>query len=47
MIRNPQNVGGRGMKYDEWETSVPEEIRNDSLWRMEAYRLALFADEIA
>ena len=30
------------MKYEEWERSVPEEIRGDSLWKMEAYRLALF-----
>ncbi len=31
------------MNFEEWVATVPEEIRNDSLWRMEAYRLALFA----
>jgi four helix bundle protein len=31
------------MNYKEWLTSVPSEIQGDSLWKMEAYRLALFA----
>ena len=30
------------MDYDEWKLTVPEEIRGDSLWKMEAYRLPLF-----
>lgn len=30
------------MNYDDWLKSVPEEIKNDSLWNMEAYRLGLF-----
>ena len=34
------------MNYEGWVASVPEEIRGDSLWRMEAYRLALFASDI-
>lgn len=34
------------MNYDRWLQSVPSEIRGDSLWRMEAYRLALFASEV-
>ena len=34
------------MKFDEWVTSLPKEITGDSLWKMEAYRLALFATEI-
>lgn len=34
------------MKYSEWEESVPDAIRGDSLWKMEAYRLALFAGDI-
>lgn len=34
------------MKFDEWVTSLPKEITGDSLWKMEAYRLALFAAEI-
>lgn len=34
------------MKYDEWLEDVPLELREDSLWKMEAYRLALFAADI-
>jgi hypothetical protein len=34
------------MNYDEWVTSVPEEIKGDSLWKVEAYRLALFVADI-
>lgn len=30
------------MDYGEWEQTVPETIRADSLWRMKAYRLSLF-----
>jgi four helix bundle protein len=30
------------MEYGEWEKTVPEAIRNASLWRMTAYRFALF-----
>ena len=33
------------MKYEDWEKEVPEEIRDDSLWKMEAYRLALFVGD--
>jgi four helix bundle protein len=36
----------REMNYEEWETSVPGEIRNDSLWKMEAYRLGLFVADM-
>jgi four helix bundle protein len=32
--------------YQEWEAAVPEEIRNDSLWKMAAYRLALFLGDL-
>jgi four helix bundle protein len=34
------------MRYDEWLKSVPCEITDDSLWKMETYRIALFAAEI-
>jgi four helix bundle protein len=34
------------MTYEEWLGSVPEDIKGDSLWKMEAYRLALFAGDI-
>ena len=31
------------MNYEEWEDSVSAEITNDSLWKIEAYRLGLLA----
>ncbi|MFH1007145.1 MAG: four helix bundle protein [Candidatus Latescibacterota bacterium] len=34
------------MTYEEWVRSVPGEITGDSLWRMEAYRLGLFAAHV-
>src|SRR5215210_6598923 len=34
------------MNYLEWQASVPEDISNDSLWKVAAYRLSLFAAEI-
>jgi len=30
------------MNYDDWLKSVPKEITGDLLWKVEAYRLALF-----
>lgn len=35
------------MKYVEWQTGVSDDIKGDSLWRLEVYRLALFASDIA
>jgi hypothetical protein len=35
------------MTYEEWEKGVPEEIKQDSLWKMKAYRLALFLGDLA
>jgi four helix bundle protein len=34
------------VQYDEWEQAVPETIRADSLWKMKAYRLALFLADL-
>ena len=34
------------MNYEEWVTLIPAEISGDSLWKMEAYRLALFAADV-
>ena len=34
------------MTYEEWERTVPRELKGDALWRVEAYRLALFAAEL-
>ncbi len=35
------------MTYEEWEEQVPDEFRNDPLWKMEAYRLGLFLHNLA
>ena len=34
------------MNYEEWVKAVPEVITGDSLWKVEAYRLALFVTEL-
>jgi four helix bundle protein len=34
------------MNFEEWLKLVPGEITGDSLWKMEAYRLALFAADL-
>ncbi|MCX6922609.1 MAG: four helix bundle protein [Verrucomicrobia bacterium] len=34
------------MNYGLWAKTVPAEITGDSLWKMEAYRLALFAADL-
>ncbi len=34
------------MKYAEWIAGVPCEITNDPIWKMQVYRLALFAADI-
>ncbi len=34
------------MDYEEWVKLVPEEIKGDSLWKMEAYRLGLFLSDL-
>src|SRR5688572_33336128 len=34
------------MNYAEWLETVPSEITNDPIWKLEVYRLALFADDI-
>ena len=34
------------MNYEQWEEGVADEIRRDSLWKMTAYRLALFAGDL-
>jgi hypothetical protein len=35
------------MTYEEWQRQVPDEIRDDPLWKMEAYRRALFLHDLA
>jgi four helix bundle protein len=34
------------VKYEEWEQSIPEAIKADSLWQVAAYRLALFLADV-
>ncbi len=34
------------MNYAEWLATVPSEITNDPIWKLEVYRLALFAGDI-
>ncbi len=34
------------MNYEEWEREVPEEVKEDSVWKMRAYRLALFLGDV-
>ena len=34
------------MNYAEWMETVPAELTNDPIWKLEVYRLALFADDI-
>ena len=34
------------MNYSEWEQSVPDVIKEDSLWTVEAYRLSLFLADV-
>ncbi|MDB6023267.1 MAG: hypothetical protein JWQ04_3124 [Pedosphaera sp.] len=47
VLRDAYCVGKNGMNYDSWLKSVPVEITDDPLWRMEVYRLSLFADDLA
>jgi four helix bundle protein len=35
------------MNYTEWEKNVPNVLRDDSLWTVEAYRLSLFLADIS
>jgi len=35
------------MTFDDWVASVPVEIKEDPLWRMQVYRLSLFAADLA
>lgn len=35
------------MTYKDWLNSVPSDIKNDPLWRMEVYRISVFAIDLA
>jgi four helix bundle protein len=32
--------------FESWKNQVPDNIRNDSLWEIEVYRLSLFASDV-
>jgi len=34
------------MNYDDWVRSVPEKIKGDSLWKVEAYRIGLLIADV-
>ena len=34
------------MNYNDWSKTVPQAITGDPLWKMEAYRLALFVCDL-
>ena len=34
------------MNFSDWEKTVPDAFRQDALWKVEAYRLAVFAGEV-
>jgi four helix bundle protein len=40
------DLRGGKMEYDEWDRAVPEEIKADSLWKVKAYRLALYLSDL-
>ncbi len=35
------------MNYQSWLTTVPKEFTEDALWKMDVYRLAMFAGDVA
>jgi hypothetical protein len=35
------------VNYQEWMSTVPEEIRQDPLWSLEVYRLGLLVGDIS
>ena len=35
------------MDFEEWEKSVPQTLTRDSLWKMKAYRLALYLSDLS
>lgn len=37
---------GKPPTYSDWMETIPVQIREDSLWRVEAFRLALFAFDL-
>ena len=35
------------MTFEDWMKTVPQELKGDPLWRMEVYRLSVFAADLA
>lgn len=46
-VRHERETRRPTVNYDTWESGVPAEIKADTVWRVEAYRLALFAGDVA
>jgi four helix bundle protein len=46
VIRHYYVWEGLRVTYNEWEEKIPEEIRADLLWKITAYRLALFLTDM-
>src|SRR3569833_197602 len=44
---SPAGSSGPSVTFPEWVRGVPESIRGDSVWKIEAYRLALFLGDLA
>lgn len=38
---------GWGVNYDEWEATVPQGLRDDTIWRVQAFRLASYLSAVA
>ncbi len=45
-VKRKKSMETEMKNYADWAETVPGEIRGDSLWKMEAYRLALFAGDV-
>ncbi|MGN8226654.1 four helix bundle protein [Gracilimonas sp. BCB1] len=35
------------MRFKEWEQKVPKQIKNDVIWKIEAYRLSLYLSDLS
>lgn len=46
-VREERTEGRFDVTYSEWEAGVPDAIKNDPVWEVEAYRLGLFLSDLA
>jgi four helix bundle protein len=47
VLRVACEATGLRMTFEQWLESVPQTLRADALWKSEAYRLAVFAGDLA